>query len=130
MGSKYIKYYVILGSALTILLVALFSLALPDRMSLPAVVAPMLFAALSIVAVKIMERPQITSFLKFSNAFMLTNLVKLLADLVFVVVSYLNIERQCRFSFVAVVFLVYIIFAVVDTMVLLRMFKNNDSQPK
>ncbi len=130
MSTKYIKYYVILGCALTIALVAVFMLMMPDRCSLPAVLTPILFSALSIVSIKIMERPSVTTFIKFSNAFMLTNAIKLFADLIFLLVSYLNIDHQKRFTFVVVVLVMYVIYATVDTVLLLRMFKNKDSQSK
>ncbi len=119
-----------MGCALVIALVAFFMLMMPDRCSVPAVVTPVLFSALSIVSIKIMERPSNTTFMKFSNAFMLSNAIKLFADLIFLLVAYLNIDHLKRFPFVVTVLVMYVIYATVDTILLLRMFKNKDSQSK
>jgi len=130
MEKNYLKIYLVLGSVLTIITVAVFMIFMPDRSSLPAILSPLFYMMLSVAAIKIMDRPNFASILKFSNAIMLSNTVKMLLGLVYFVVSYLNIEKTQKMPFLVVFLLMYVVFAVMDTNILLRMFNNKGKNSK
>lgn len=130
MGNNYIKLYIILGSALTIVLVAVFMLAMPEKCTLAAILSPVFFTIVSLATLKIMTRSGSGALLKFSNALMLSNVVKMLASIAYLVVSVLLIDRQLRIPFVVVFLLMYVVFAVVDVSVQRSIFSNNDSNAK
>ena len=75
--NEYLKRYIIVGSILTIVVSVLFSLGFPNTTSTPLIIAPILFTVVSIGTLKLLAMPALSAVLKFSNAFMLTNVGKI-----------------------------------------------------
>ncbi|MBQ3656146.1 MAG: hypothetical protein II956_04760 [Bacteroidales bacterium] len=118
----YLKQYIILTSILTILSAVVFNVFLPEKLTFAVYLVPIIFAAISLIVLKIMKNPKFGQLTKFSNAFMLTNMAKLFVYLIVFVALYFISGKNTAF---AVDFLaVYAVFAVADTAVLLKIFKE------
>ncbi|MBQ9213687.1 MAG: hypothetical protein IJ150_07090 [Bacteroidales bacterium] len=122
--SFYIKYYIILASVLTIISTLIFNLLLEQYVSFPIYITPTFYALISVLWMKILEKPKFKQLTKFSNAFMLTNMVKLFVYLIFFVVFYFAVPQEKKIAFAVYYMSTYAIFASVDTIVLLKIFKN------
>ena len=125
-SNELIKRCIIVGSALTIAVAVVFSVWLESVSSTPLIVTPVLFTVASVLTVKILTKPTAEALLKFSSAFMLTNVLKLVAFLIFFVVSYLQMEGEKRIGFVVVFMVLYLVFLVLDTMTLLQYYKDKE----
>ena len=125
-SNELIKRCIIVGSALTIAVAVVFSVWLESVSSTPLIITPVLFTVASVLTVKILTKPTAEALLKFSSAFMLTNVLKLVAFLIFFVVSYLQIEGEKRIGFVVVFMVLYLVFLVLDTMTLLQYYKDKE----
>lgn len=130
MENKFERLYLILGSSLIIQLALVLVFLLPQYCSVAAVITPLFLTVVSLLALRVLKNPKFTAIAKFNNAFMLVNAMKMLFHFAFVIISYLLLDKPFRISFVVVFLALYLIFLVVDTYVLLRIFKNKDSQPK
>lgn len=128
--NEYLKRYIIVGSILTIVVSVLFSLGFPNTTSTPLIIAPILFTVVSIGTLKLLAMPALSAVLKFSNAFMLTNVGKILVYLVYFIISYVDMEKERRMTFVAVFMVLYLFFLVFDTITLLKFFKDNNQLNK
>jgi len=118
----YLKQYIILTSVLTILSAVVFNVFLPEKLTFAVYLVPAVFAAVSLTVMKIMKNPKFGALTKFSNAFMLTNMAKLFVYLIVFLSLYFLSGKNTAF---AVYFLaVYAVFAVADTAVLLKIFKE------
>ena len=118
----YLKHYIILTSVLTILSAVVFNVFLPEKVTFAVYLVPVVFAAVSLTVMKIMKNPKFGALTKFSNAFMLTNMAKLFVYLVVFLSLYFLSGKNTAF---AVDFLaVYAMFLIVDTAVLLKIFKE------
>jgi F0F1-type ATP synthase assembly protein I len=125
-SNELIKRCIIVGSALTIAVAVVFSVWLESVSSTPLIITPVLFTVASVLTVKILTMPTAEALLKFSSAFMLTNVLKLVAFLIFFVVSYLQMEGEKRIGFVVVFMVLYLVFLVLDTMTLLQYYKDKE----
>ncbi len=125
-SNELIKRCIIVGSALTIAVAVVFSVWLESVSSTPLIITPVLFTVASVLTVKILTKPTAEALLKFSSAFMLTNVLKLVAFLIFFVVSYLQMEGEKRIGFVVVFMGLYLVFLVLDTMTLLQYYKDKE----
>lgn len=125
-SNELIKRCIIVGSALTIAVAVVFSVWLESVSSTPLIITPVLFTVASVLTVKILTKPTAEALLKFSSAFMLTNVLKLVAFLIFFVVSYLQMECEKRIGFVVVFMVLYLVFLVLDTMTLLQYYKDKE----
>lgn len=125
-SNELIKRCIIVGSALTIAVAVVFSVWLESVSSTPLIITPVLFTVASVLTVKILTKPTAEALLKFSSAFMLTNVLKLVAFLIFFVVSYLQMEGKKRIGFVVVFMVLYLVFLVLDTMTLLQYYKDKE----
>ncbi|MBQ5550486.1 MAG: hypothetical protein IIT32_05455, partial [Bacteroidales bacterium] len=125
-SNELIKRCIIVGSALTIAVAVVFSVWLESVSSTPLIITPVLFTVASVLTVKILTKPTAEALLKFSSAFMLTNVLKLVAFLIFFVVSYLQMEGEKRIGFVVVFMVLYLVFLVLDTMTLLQYYKDKE----
>ena len=125
-SNELIKSCIIVGSALTIAVAVVFSVWLESVSSTPLIITPVLFTVASVLTVKILTKPTAEALLKFSSAFMLTNVLKLVAFLIFFVVSYLQMEGEKRIGFVVVFMVLYLVFLVLDTMTLLQYYKDKE----
>ena len=119
-----IKRSIIVGSAITIIIVVVFTVWLAAKSSTALIVAPIIFTTASVLTVKVLTKPSKGALLKFNTAFMLTNTVKLLAFLAFFLVAYLNMQGEPRVPFVVVFMLLYLIFTAMDTVSLLQFYKD------
>ena len=108
-----IKRSIIIGSIITIVVAVVF--------------APVLFTVASVLTIKVLTIPSAKALLKFSSAFMLTTVVKMLIFLAFFLVSYLQMPGEKRICFVVVFLLLHIGFTVIDTIALLRFFKDKEN---
>ncbi|MCR5454540.1 MAG: hypothetical protein K6F33_06095 [Bacteroidales bacterium] len=122
-----IKRSIIVGSVVTIAIAVVFSVWWQHLSSTPLIVAPVLFTVASALSIKLLTTPSAEALLKFSSAFMLTTLAKLLIFLTFFVVSYLQMPSEKRICFVVVFLLLYLGFMVLDTISLLQFFKNKEN---
>ena len=120
-----IKRSIIIGSVITIAVVV-FSACFDKLSSTPLVVAPILFTVASVLTIKILTKPSTEALLKFSSAFMLTNIVKMVVFLIFFVVSYLQMPGEKRIFFVVAFLLLYLAFIVLDTVTLLQFYKDKE----
>lgn len=125
-SNELIKRCIIVGSALTIAVAVVFSVWLESVSSTPLIITPVLFTVASVLTVKILTKPTAEALLKFSSAFMLTNVLKLVAFLIFFVVSYLQMEGEKRIGFVVVFMVLYLVHLVRDTMTLLQYYKDKE----
>ena len=125
-SNELIKRCIIVGSALTIAVAVVFSVWLESVSSTPLIITPVLFTVASVLTVKILTKPTAEALLKFSSAFMLTNVLKLVAFLIFFVVSYLQMEGEKRIGCVVVFMVLYLVFLVLDTMTLLQYYKDKE----
>ena len=125
-SNELIKRCIIVGSALTIAVAVVFSVWLESVSSTPLIITPVLFTVASVLTVKILTKPTAEALLKFSSAFMLTNVLKLVAFLIFFVGSYLQMEGEKRIGFVVVFMVLYLVFLVLDTMTLLQYYKDKE----
>ena len=125
-SNELIKRCIIVGSALTIAVAVVFSVWLESVSSTPLIITPVLFTVASVLTVKILTKPTAEALLKFSSAFMLTNVLKLVAFLIFFVVSYLQMEGEKRIGFGGVFMVLYLVFLVLDTMTLLQYYKDKE----
>ena len=125
-SNELIKRCIIVGSALTIAVAVVFSVWLESVSSTPLIITPVLFTVASVLTVKILTKPTAEALLKFSSAFMLTNVLKLVAFLIFFVVSYLQMDGEKRIGFVVVFMVLYLVFLVLDTMTLLQYYKDKE----
>lgn len=119
-----IKRSIIVGSAITIIIVVVFTVWLAAKSSTALIVAPIIFTIASVLTVKVLTKPSKGALLKFNTAFMLTNTVKLLAFLAYFLVAYLNMQGEPRVPFVVVFMLLYLIFTAMDTVSLLQFYKD------
>ncbi len=122
------KQYIILASAVTIIITLIFHLALPQYFTISYYFLPTFFAFISYGLIKVLMQPKFEKIAKFSNAFMLTNFVKLFLYLIFLVVIILNIDQSKRVAFAVTFLSMYVIYAIVDTITLLIIFGNRKSQ--
>ena len=122
-----IKRSIIIGSIITIVVAVVFSVWFSDVSSVPLIMAPVLFTVASVLTIKVLTIPSAKALLKFSSAFMLTTVVKMLIFLAFFLVSYLQIPGEKRICFVVVFLLLHIGFTVIDTIALLRFFKDKEN---
>ncbi|MBR4327991.1 MAG: hypothetical protein IKP73_20935 [Bacteroidales bacterium] len=122
-----IKRSIIIGSIITIVVAVVFSVWFSDVSSVPLIIAPVLFTVASVLTIKVLTIPSAKALLKFSSAFMLTTVVKMLIFLAFFLVSYLQIPGEKRICFVVVFLLLHIGFTVIDTIALLRFFKDKEN---
>ena len=120
-----IKRSIIIGSIITIVVAVVFSVWFSDVSSAPLIIAPVLFTVASVLTIKVLTIPSAKALLKFSSAFMLTTVVKMLIFLAFFLVSYLQMPGEKRICFVVVFLLLHIGFTVIDTIALLLFFKDN-----
>lgn len=130
MENNYEKIYIILGSSLVIIVSLVLMFGLPEYCSVAAVISPLFLTVASLVSVRIMKNPKFGSIAKFNNAFMLLNAAKMMVDFAFVLVGYLTLDKPMSTAFVIVFLLLFLVYLVMDTKVLLSIFKNKDSQPK
>ena len=119
-----IKRSIIVGSAITIIIVVVFTVWLAAKSSTALIVAPIIFTIASVLTVKVLTKPSKGALRKFNTAFMLTNTVKLLAFLAYFLVAYLNMQGEPRVPFVVVFMLLYLIFTAMDTVSLLQFYKD------
>lgn len=124
MVDVFLKRYIIIGSILSIAVALVFSLGFPEVSSVPLLISPVLFTVVSILIIKILANPKFSVLLKFSNAFMLTNMLKMLVLLVYFVVSYLCIGQPQKITFVVSFMIMYFLYIVMDTIALLQFFKD------
>jgi F0F1-type ATP synthase assembly protein I len=122
-----IKRSIIIGSIITIVVAVVFSVWFSDVSSAPLIIAPVLFTVASVLTIKVLTIPSAKALLKFSSAFMLTTVVKMLIFLAFFLVSYLQVPGEKRICFVVVFLLLHIGFTVIDTIALLRFFKDKEN---
>jgi hypothetical protein len=122
-----IKRSIIIGSIITIVVAVVFSVWFSDVSSAPLIIAPVLFTVASVLTIKVLTIPLAKALLKFSSAFMLTTVVKMLIFLAFFLVSYLQMPGEKRICFVVVFLLLHIGFTVIDTIALLRFFKDKEN---
>ena len=122
-----IKRSIIIGSIITIVVAVVFSVWFSDVSSVPLIIAPVLFTVASVLTIKVLTIPSAKALLKFSSAFMLTTVVKMLIFLAFFLVSYLQIPGEKRICFVVVFLLLHIGFTVIDTIALLLFFKDKEN---
>ena len=122
-----IKRSIIIGSIITIVVAVVFSVWFSDVSSVPLIIAPVLFTVASVLTIKVLTIPSAKALLKFSSAFMLTTVVKMLIFLAFFLVSYLQMPGEKRICFVVVFLLLHIGFTVIDTIALLRFFKDKEN---
>jgi len=122
-----IKRSIIIGSIITIVVAVVFSVWFSDVSSAPLIIAPVLFTVASVLTIKVLTIPSAKALLKFSSAFMLTTVVKMLIFLAFFLVSYLQMPGEKRICFVVVFLLLHIGFTVIDTIALLRFFKDKEN---
>ncbi len=130
MENNYTKIYIVVGSVLTIIVVAVLQFAIPDRSSLPAVLSPILYTVVSLVALKLMPKSDSSSILKLNNAVMLSNMGKMVVYAAYLIIVYLNLEQIQKMTFVIVFMLLYVVFSVLDINVRLRMIRNNKQNGK
>ncbi len=121
-----IKRSIIVGSAITVLVVAVFSVWFASKVSTALILSPIVFTVVSVLSIKMLTTPSVEALLKFNGAFMITNAAKLLLFLTYFLVSYLSMQGESRIPFVVVFMLLYIIFTVLDTMALLQYYKDKE----
>lgn len=121
-----IKRCIIVGSIVTVVVAVVAMLWLGNIASTELIIAPIVFTVMSVLTVKVLTAPTVSALLKFSSAFMLTNFVKLLAYLAFFLVAYIGMPGEKRICFVVGFMLLYLIFAVMDTMTLLQYYKDKE----
>jgi F0F1-type ATP synthase assembly protein I len=126
-SSDLIKRSIIIGSIVTIVVAVVFSVWFSDVSSSPLIVAPVLFTVASVLTIKVLTTPSAKALLKFSSAFMLTTVVKMLIFLAFFLVSYLQMPGEKRICFVVVFLLLYLGFTAIDTIALLQFFKDKEN---
>jgi F0F1-type ATP synthase assembly protein I len=122
--SELIKRSVVVGSIVTIVVAVVFSVWFSDKSSTALIAAPILFTVASVLSIKVLTTPSVEVLLKFTGAFMLTNVAKLLLFLVYFLVAYIGMPGPQRICFVVVFLLLYLFFTVLDTMSLLQYFKD------
>ena len=127
MQTQLIKYFG-MAVVLSIIAVVIFVLFIPDKASWAAFASPAFFASVSIISVLIITKPQYAKFSKFSAAFMLSNVVKLLIYFVFLIAAFTNIPIPSRVPFLVFFLSCYLVYAVSDTMFMLSFFKKKDKK--
>ena len=120
---SWVKRYVIFTSFLEIVLATIGFFLLPQMTSMVFIV-PILFAVAGIIGITFLKKPKYEKIIRFSSAFMLVNMLKLFACLIFFVVVYINLQQEQKVVFVVTFMALYFAFAILDTIELLKIYKK------
>ena len=123
---KQLTKYIIVAAICTVLAAIIFLLIIPAKSSWAVYATPAFFAAVSILSALIITKPQYSKFAKFSGIFMLSTVLKLVIYFGFLISAYVNLVPENRMAFVVFFMSVYLVFAIMDTMFLLRFFGRKD----
>lgn len=123
---KQLIKYIVMAAICTVLAAIIFLLIIPDKSSWTVYATPAFFAAVSILSALVITRPRFSKFANFSGVFMLSTVLKLILYFVFLMSAYVNIAQESRMAFVIFFMAVYLVFAIMDTMFLLRFFGRKD----
>lgn len=123
---KQLTKYIIVAAICTVLAAIIFLLIIPAKSSWAIYATPAFFAAVSILSALIITKPQYSKFAKFSGIFMLSTVLKLVIYFGFLISAYVNLVPENRMAFVVFFMSVYLVYAIMDTMFLLRFFGRKD----
>lgn len=123
---KELTKYVVMAAVCTLIAAVIFVVIIPDKSSWAVYATPAFFAAVSIISALVITRPQYSKFAKFSGVFMLSTVLKLILYFVFLMCSYTTLPPEAGKPFVIFFMAVYLVFAIMDTMFLLRFFGRKD----
>lgn len=123
---KQLTKYIIVAAICTVLAAIIFLLIIPAKSSWAVYATPAFFAAVSILSALIITKPQYSKFAKFSGIFMLSTVLKLVIYFGFLISAYVNLVPENRMAFVVFFMSVYLVYAIMDTMFLLRFFGRKD----
>lgn len=122
------KQYIAIASVITIVSTLVFQLAMPERMCLVEYFVPAIFSVVSVLLIKVLIKPKFEKIAKFSNAFMISNMVKMVVYLVLLLAVVFNIASEKRIPFAIFFMLNYLVYAVADTITLLNLFRRKDNK--
>lgn len=123
---KQLTQYIIVAAICTVLAAIIFLLIIPAKSSWAVFATPAFFAAISILSALVITQPKYSKFANFSGVFMLSTVLKLILYFVFLMSAYVNIAQESRMPFVIFFMSVYLVYAIMDTMFLLRFFGRKD----
>ena len=110
----------------TLLVAVIFMMIIPDKSSWAVYATPAFFAAVSIISALVITKPKYSKFAKFSGVFMLSTVLKLILYFAFLMMAYASLPLETRKPFVFCFMAIYLVFAIMDTMFLLRFFGRKD----
>ena len=123
---KQLTKYIIVAAICTVLAAIIFLLIIPAKSSWAVFATPAFFAAISILSALVITRPKYSKFANFSGVFMLSTVLKLILYFAFMMLSYANLPHEARMPFIFFFMSVYLVYAIMDTMFLLRFFGKKD----
>ncbi|MBO4372186.1 MAG: hypothetical protein J5826_04570 [Bacteroidales bacterium] len=123
---KQLTKYVVMAAICTLLVAVIFMMIIPDKSSWAVYATPAFFAAVSIISALVITKPKYSKFAKFSGVFMLSTVLKLILYFAFLMMAYAALPLETRKPFVFCFMAIYLVFAIMDTMFLLRFFGKKD----
>lgn len=123
---KQLTKYVVMAAICTLLVAVIFVMIIPDKSSWAVYATPAFFAAVSIISALVITKPKYSKFAKFSGVFMLSTVLKLILYFAFLMSAYAVLPLEPRKPFVICFMAIYLVFAIMDTMFLLRFFGKKD----
>lgn len=93
--------------------------------SLPMLFVPLVLTIFGLASYYVFFRNKEKTGLKFSSMFMMVISLKLFASLIYFVVSYLQLDKIHRISFLIFFVVCFFVYLVFDTKKLLQIFKQN-----
>ena len=123
---KQLTKYIVMAAVCTLIAAFIFVIIIPEKSSWAVYATPAFFAAVSIIFALIITKPKYSKFANFSGMFMLSTVLKLIFYFAFMMMSYANLPREARLPFIFFFMSVYLVYAIMDTMFLLRFFGKKD----
>lgn len=118
-----IKKYIILTSIVELILAIIGIFVFPQ---IPVILffTPLLFAAVGIFTIFMLNKPKYEKIIKFSSAFMLVNMIKLITFIAFFIIVYINLQQEKKLIFTVAFMAIYFVYAIMDTIELLKINKK------
>ena len=123
---KQLTKYIVMAVVCTLIAALIFVIIIPEKSSWTVYATPAFFAAVSILSALVITKPKYSKYAKFSGVFMLSTVLKLILYFTFMMLSYANLPHEARLPFVFFFMSVYLVYAIMDTMFLLRFFGKKD----
>ena len=123
---KQLTKFIVMAAVCTLIAAFIFMIIIPEKSSWSVYATPAFFAAVSILSALVITKPRYSKFAKFSGVFMLSTVLKLILYFVFLMCSYATLPHESGIPFVIFFMAVYFVFAIMDTMFLLKFFGGKD----